>query len=359
MIKNKFLLVTAPITNGGDFLIEHAMQVVLKRNEISFDLVRASELERVDSKDYKAIITGGGPKFSDRLFEEDNLKLNDIIQEGKCKIHFMGSGIYGDCYLDNYIYSYYFTPSTLEKLNQIVQMGGSLGCRDIVSYNVLKNNKLSGLFLTGCPVWYLDDNEKEIIRNEGSDLIVVSDPGKTKEKSEHKERANQVIELLKYLKNRFPHKKIIYTFNNGIKTKYSEPCNNVIKQYLEENNIQYYSLEKNYKGFELYNKAFMHIGFRVHSHLYCISKGIPSILIEEDIRGYGMNETLGLRHITSYVAEKAICGIYQANSHMIDHLDNEIDFYLKDPKHYMYETQNIINQIYKDDLKKWITYINR
>ncbi|MCR5176340.1 MAG: hypothetical protein K6C05_05760, partial [Anaerovibrio sp.] len=89
----------------------------------------------------------------------------------------------------------------------------------------------------------------------------------------------------------------IFSFNNGINTKYSSVCNNTIKDYLKNNNITFYDLSGSDVGFENYNDADLHIGFRVHSHIYSLSRRIPSILIEEDLRGYGINETLGLPHL--------------------------------------------------------------
>ena len=37
----------------------------------------------------------------------------------------------------------------------------------------------------------------------------------------------------------------------------------------------------------------MHVGYRVHAHLYCLSHSTPSYLIAEDSRGLGMLEALG------------------------------------------------------------------
>lgn len=44
----------------------------------------------------------------------------------------------------------------------------------------------------------------------------------------------------------------------------------------------------------------MHIGFRVHAHIYNLSRRNCSVLIEEDGRGAGVNQALGLCPITAY-----------------------------------------------------------
>ena len=53
-------------------------------------------------------------------------------------------------------------------------------------------------------------------------------------------------------------------------------------------------------GFDIYNDCDLHIGFRVHAHIYNLSMRNISILIEEDGRGAGVNEALGLFRIPVY-----------------------------------------------------------
>lgn len=45
---------------------------------------------------------------------------------------------------------------------------------------------------------------------------------------------------------------------------------------------------------DFYQDCDLHIGYRVHAHLYFISQRTPSILINEDGRGLGMGVSLGL-----------------------------------------------------------------
>ena len=42
-----------------------------------------------------------------------------------------------------------------------------------------------------------------------------------------------------------------------------------------------------------YDKVDLHVGFRVHAHLYMLSMRKPSILLIEDGRGYGVFYSLG------------------------------------------------------------------
>ena len=46
-------------------------------------------------------------------------------------------------------------------------------------------------------------------------------------------------------------------------------------------------------GFERFDHVALHVGYRVHAHLYCLSHETPTYLVAEDSRGLGMLETLG------------------------------------------------------------------
>lgn len=354
-MEKRYLLITAPITNGGDYLIERAMEKLLEERKIEFDLIRADEVKGCNiDKSYKAIITGGGPKFSDRLFIEDNLGINSIIDSCSIPIHYLGSGVYGDSPLCRYVYNYKFDSKTIDYMNKISTKAGSFGCRDVISYRILKNNGCKNVFYTGCPVWYLNKEESKRIEKR---KIVISDPGVTKKKEEQVVRAEQAIKVIHFIRDKFPDDEIIFTFNNGIETKYSFVCNNLIRNYLNENHIKYYNLEKNSSLFSVYDDARLHIGFRVHSHLYCLGKKVPSILIEEDLRGYGMNESLGLRHVYSYDIEKAANGEYEVNQYLFDQLETELDI-IKFEKDTIIKTAvEHMKTCYKFGLDRWFKFV--
>lgn len=57
-------------------------------------------------------------------------------------------------------------------------------------------------------------------------------------------------------------------------------------------------------GFSLYDGCDLHVGPRVHAHIYNLSQRKRSILIEEDSRGAGVNEPLGLWSIKAYHRKK-------------------------------------------------------
>jgi hypothetical protein len=50
----------------------------------------------------------------------------------------------------------------------------------------------------------------------------------------------------------------------------------------------------------LYGSAALHVGWRLHAHLFCLSRRQVSFLLEEDCRGRGASEALGVRGVRSW-----------------------------------------------------------
>lgn len=68
-----------------------------------------------------------------------------------------------------------------------------------------------------------------------------------------------------------------------------------LKEWLERRGVDVRDLSYSCEGFSAYNECDLHVGFRVHAHIYNLSQRIPSVLIEEDGRGWGAVEALGMK----------------------------------------------------------------
>lgn len=326
----RLCVINFSISNGGDFLIEQRMNNLIKRTwpEAEIDFIKGIGSKFDDSEKYDAVIGGGGPYYDDRIIKELFIPFfGDSIN--KIRFHLIGSGVYGEDCLDEAIYNKRFNNETLDFFHVIEMNNGTLCCRDELSWRVLKNNRIKNIYMTGCPAWYDFDFIDRITMNYSGIInkIVISDPGVTKKAEEQEIRAKQAIDVIKLLCRLFPSAEKIFTFNNGIDTKYSHVCNNIIKDYLNNENIIFYDMGGSDVKFEIYNDADLHVGFRVHSHIYSLSRRIPSILIEEDLRGWGMNEIFGLPHALSYdLSEWHNFGKYKPNEYLIKHLRDIIEY---------------------------------
>lgn len=330
----RYLVISRTLSNGGDHLIASKLIEVIKREKKNDKLVFRNGVEKLDVdyiNSFDAIIIGGGPIYENRLLNVESFPLLEIINEINIPITIVGAGWYGFSGFDKNVYSYEFSEVASRLFNKVLTTGGFLGCRDYITARVLKNNGYKNILMTGCPVWYdyecLDDIKVNSNVNKKISKIAISDPGITKRSEEQKIKSTQVIELIQTIQERFPKAEIIFTFNNGIITKYSTPCNTKIKRYLESQGIPVYDLSNSCEGFSIYNDIDLHIGYRVHSHIYTLSKRIPSILIEEDARGQGINHALGLGaySLTSFDIEGIFKETFSGNKNLMKSLNNVID----------------------------------
>lgn len=365
-IKNmkKILLVNFSISNGGDYLIEERMKKLFEYY-FKYDTIytiNGYKTKEIDFNNYDVVILGGGPYFDDRIVKELFIPLFDF-DKIKIPVHLFGCGIYGNNCSKHAIFNKRFNNITLDFFNNIVKTGGTLGCRDVITYTVMKNNGLNNVYLTGCPAWFDIDNidrDFSFVRNKSSvKRIAISDPGLTKNQDEQRTRALQAISVIKKINTIFPDSAILFSFNNGIKTKYSSECNDIIFNYLKENNIEVVELVNSAKLFSKYNNVDLHIGFRVHSHIYSLSKRIPSILIEEDIRGFGMNETFGLPHLLSFDENMMNKNTYSPNETLCLEIESLINYF--DYTNY-FSFQNVFSYLdyfFYNVLNKWFSVLIR
>lgn len=73
-----------------------------------------------------------------------------------------------------------------------------------------------------------------------------------------------------------------------------------LRRELEDMRIEIHNIAYGCEGFRNYDECDLHIGYRVHAHIYNLSRRKRSILIEEDVRGAGVNHALGLWHLRAY-----------------------------------------------------------
>lgn len=327
----RFMVITRAVVNAGDFLIVRKLNEVLEKIRPNDTFINKSGFDSFDDEigllnTMDGLIIGGGPGYDNRFLNPDNFPLFRHLDEIEVPIHFVGMGWYGKSAMPEHTKSYQFTDAALAILNRAAASGSMIGCRDFVTQRVLDDNQVPCTTMTGCPVWYdyqyLDCLEP---RSKTVKKIVLSDPGMTKEAIDHKPKAQQALQLAAIVRERFPHADFIYTFNGGIHTKYSTQCNLNILKGLEGLGIPAVDLTKEKNGFAIYDDADLHVGFRVHSHIYCLSKRIRSILVEEDARGFGVNEALGLPNISAFDPEQISGMQFVPSKTLAQDMDSALD----------------------------------
>lgn len=363
---NKIVIVGRPYSNGGDYLIYDRLLKVLQKTypeaHIDMDLKAQEELEAENLNTYDAIITGGGGA----QFSEPHIKTSFLYQhfdELTVPVHYTGTGLYGADGNDATVYQYRYSDEVMDFFRKVTGRGGQLGTRDWIVDTVLKNNGITDTIMTGCPAWYdldmldnpaVSERESASFSADSIKRITVSNHGLTKNAKDHDKKLDQIKGVIRYIEEKYPDADILLTFNDGYQTKYSGYYNNTLRDWALEQGVQCVDLSGAAEKFQALNEVDLHIGFRVHTHIYCLSRRIPSILIEEDIRGYGMNETLHLPHITAY-REGSSPEDFQANPY----LSGKLDVILSQGQERLRydEVTRIIEHCYHTGMKKWLNNI--
>lgn len=293
-------LMSGAYINAGDFLIEERCRNLLKTNvtNANIDILKRNIAydDQIDSlNEYDLIIFGGGPGFQKKLYPKQIPFVSDL-NKIKPPIAIMGWG-WGWKIRNNYLPSLYrknyFSPDMVRFLSHISEQGLPIGCRDWYTVRMLKTQGFTNTIMTGCPAWYKTDLVKHLTpRN--SDSLNKPNPTIAVSDAAYPENVKYIKILLETLKEIYPQSHVKILLHRGI-TKY----NHWILEL--QNQTSAYEVTDISKiqggGMEPYDHCDLHIGFRVHAHIYNLSIGNPSILISEDIRGDGVNDALGIQNI--------------------------------------------------------------
>ncbi len=153
--------------------------------------------------------------------------------------------------------------------------------------------------MTGCAAWYdLSYIGKNSLKEGAVEHIGVSEPARV-------QNYESYLDLIKYLQSKFPKAKITAVFHRGMSAdKYTSNKQGKkleeLSKKIGELGVEIRDISYGAEGFTIYDSFDLHIGYRVHAHIYNLSHRRKSILIEEDSRGAGVNNALGLNEIRAY-----------------------------------------------------------
>ncbi len=298
----RILFLHGAIKNAGDYLIAHRSQLLIKNLIPKIEIIPIWEGEKCSKiegiiKDVDGVVFGGGPFFTSRIYPEDIPFVADLENFDLPMIN-IGGGWFGHNDDAKTIRDYPINNSSLELLKKIETLSGALSCRDWHTANMLRLKKYKAE-MHGCPAWYdINYINMNTLRSKKTiQTICISDPANVR----NSKAARVLIEVMK---REYPNAKIKYVFHRGtweeVDGKIGVQRKAGIEQALCENDIEWVDISGGYEGFEVYDSCDLHIGFRVHAHIYNLSHRNRSILIEEDGRGSGVNQALGLTSICAY-----------------------------------------------------------
>jgi len=299
-----YIVLSGAKKNLGDFLITDRCKTLLQEHRPDRQLVQLPHWETLDSQldivnASKAIIIMGGPGFQPNFYP-GVYKLVQNIENIKVPIIPMGlgwKGFPGD-YLT--LKNYRFTQPSLELLKKISNECQYIGCRDYMTKTVLERTGIPNALMTGCPVWYdIESIGKAMSRPKDIKKVVFTP-------AQDPIYRGQAVDSMKLLRNLFPHAELYCSFHRGFDAndvftpKADEINNRLIKQQAE--NLGYKTVDVSFdvSKIQFYDDCDLHIGYRVHGHIYFLSKRKPSILIHEDGRGRGVSESLNVLGVDGF-----------------------------------------------------------
>ncbi|MDR1914486.1 MAG: polysaccharide pyruvyl transferase family protein [Clostridiales bacterium] len=242
---------------------------------------------------------GGGPAYSHDLRQA--IPLAADIEKIKAPMYALGLGWYGARASRGIIEGFSFEQKTRELWRRCA-VNKPLSCRDFFSVSILRHNGFENAIMTGCPAWY-DVKYAESTRlsfnpENKVNKICISEPSD----SAH---FDMFVKLASFLRKRYPQAEVKALFHRGIaQDKFVNQTRAYVNastvKELEKIGVESIDISYGTEGFNYYDKSDLHVGFRVHAHIYNLSRRKRSLIIEEDSRGTGVNDALGLPGVKAY-----------------------------------------------------------
>lgn len=308
-----FIALTGAKKNVGDFLITKRALKLLKSVAPQYEYVVRPHWESLDEINFinnsKGIIILGGPGFQQNMYPRV-YKLSKNLNDIKVPIWTLGTGWKGTPGDKTTEKLYEFTKNTKDLLDKLEVNSNGMSCRDYQTKRTLNNNGYKNVVMTGCPVWYDIDSINKEFKSPYEIKKIVFTPAQNEMFSE------QSIDVMKYLKNKFAESKIVVSFHRGIGeiddfTPESDAKNTqLLADKALEMGFEIADVSYDANKLDFYDDCDLHIGYRVHAHIYFLSKRLPSILLHEDGRGNGVTEALKSPGINGYKINKFYSGIF-------------------------------------------------
>ena len=299
-----YTLLYSALKNMGDFLIYERTKELLRKHKGMQDYVEihgrreslGTHLDRVNAT--KAVIICGGPGTVWNMYP-GKYQLATNLDDIKVPIIIMGTGWFGVPGDDATLAQYGFNASTMRLFQRATANGRMIGVRDHLTERALTNNGISNVLMTGCPSWYdLDHLDGEFHAPNPVKTVVFTPPAR-------RIFSDQAVEVMRVLRRLFPDARLFCSFHRGLAQDEQTPEREA--QWLGElaqraGDLGYEVVDASY-GLEnalFYEDCDLHVGYRVHGHLYFLAKRKPSFLVQEDGRGRGASEALGLPDIRGW-----------------------------------------------------------
>jgi len=300
-----YVLLTGAKNNAGDFLIRERAITLLRRLRPDRELVNLDgwrpitdeQLELVNGAE--ALLLTGGPSVRPNM-RPDIYALRPRLSDVRVPITTLGvgwRGPTGDWALTRHAA---FSPASRELLERIREDGLRSSVRDYHTLNVLRRAGIGRVVMTGCPAVYAPDVVGGFRAPERLSTVSVSVGVRMAESAA---MWRQTLALLRATRQAFEGARVVAVFHHSTDeafTKaYGRPtplfeAQRRLLAWLDSEGFEHVDVSGSAESMKVqYDSSDLHVGYRVHAHIYMTSMMRPSLLLAEDSRGSALKEVLG------------------------------------------------------------------
>lgn len=302
-----YVVLTGALKNAGDYLITEKCKELLRYERPDYELVQLNREDSLENdleliNNSEALILMGGPAVTKNLYP-GVYKLTRNLDDIKVPIVPMAVGwnTTGGSFDD--MLNFAFTDESKKLLERFDSNGVGVSTRDSYTADILTKYGMKDIHLTGCASWYTPSKFGEELAT-GEVQSIAYTP------AQDPKYANLSKRIIDLIVEEYPNKRLICSFHRGIgevdQYTYEEEAQNTqdLADYAISKGMETIDLAYSFDNYSKYDEIDMHIGFRVHGHLYFLSNRKPSILLHEDGRGKAMSETIGLKGVDVFKPSK-------------------------------------------------------
>ena len=274
--------------NAGDHLIGKRASALLARH-VDSDVVsidrRAITDESYDVMNRaRAVLLTGGPAYQKAIYP--GVYSFDL---DRISVPVVPFGLGWKSRWDDTPSSFSFTPEARDFVLRVhADQGINSSARCGLTADVLHGLGISNVLMTGCPAWYDETNlDVDYVFPSGIKRLVITAPARPH---------SDIIGLARYLAKRFPRAEKYLAYQSGYRSPRRSYTLAQMRTIARARllGFQPISFEGDVEKLSSFLSSIdLHVGYRVHSHIYCLSKRVTSVLFAEDSRAVGQAAALG------------------------------------------------------------------
>lgn len=329
----RIALLSGADKNAGDFLIVDRTESLLKNRYPESEITRFDRNRPLDDvlgeiNNFDIVLFGGGPGYLPDMYPRMFPLVGDLASI-KPPMMALGMGGYTP---GRAIKDIRFSERSRMLLDRLDGDSCGLGCRDKLTERLLRANGYDSGVFTGCPAWYDLERvsqpalQRNLARQDIS-RVAISDPARLS-------NIPLAKKLICGIREEYRPKELVVVFHRGwtpdaFTDESTARVQDAFRKWAVSQGCEVVDISYSSDGFGMYDTCDMHVGFRVHAHLYNLSRRKASFLFEEDGRGYGANEALGYQ---THLALSEPAKIFRYANAAIRRIGGSLAFGLRDHK---------------------------